>query len=142
MALDNLATTLRDDEAVYIDMQELARSRISVRDLPTERLMLSDEAVEKKQAEIAQKQQKQEALQEEALRATIRKELADAFKATSQAKKNLDGADAAIFNAVMAAIEKGLDPDVIKRFAQEPPAATVQQPPVAGLGAGQGVAAG
>ena len=142
MALDNLATTLRDDEAVYIDMQELARSRISVRDLPTERLMLSDEAVEKKQAEIAQKQQKQEALQEEALRATIRKELADAFKATSQAKKNLDGADATVFNAVMAAIEKGLDPDVIKRFAQEPPAATVQQPPVAGLGAGQGVAAG
>jgi hypothetical protein len=142
MALDNLATTLRDDEAVYIDMQELARSRISVRDLPTERLMLSDEAVEKKQDAAAQKQQQQEALQEEALRATIRKELADAFKATSQAKKNLDGADAAIFNAVMAAIEKGLDPDVIKRFAQEPPAATVQQPPVAGLGAGQGVAAG
>jgi len=142
MALDNLATTLRDDEAVYIDMQELARSRVSVRDLPTERLILSDEAVEKKQTEIAQKQQKQEALQEEALRATIRKELADAFKATSQAKKNLDGADAAIFNAVMAAIEKGLDPDVIKRFAQEPPAATVHQPPVAGLGAGQGVAAG
>ncbi len=142
MALDNLATTLRDDEAVYIDMQELARSRISVRDLPTERLMLSDEAVEKKQAEIAQKQQNQEALQEEALRATIRKGLADAFKATSQAKKNLDGADATVFNAVMAAIEKGLDPDVIKRFAQEPPAATVQQPPVAGLGAGQGVAAG
>lgn len=142
MALDNLATTLRDDEAVYIDMQELARSRISVRDLPTERLMLSDEAVEKKQAEIAQKQQKQEALQEEALRATIRKELADAFKATSQAKKNLDGADATVFNAVMAAIEKGLDPDVIKRFAQEPPAATVQQPADAGVGAGQGVVAG
>lgn len=142
MALDNLATTLREDEAVYIDMRELARSRISVRDLPTERLMLSDDDVQKKQDAAAQKQQQQEALQEEALRATIRKELADAFKATSQAKKNLDGADAAIFNAVMAAIEKGLDPDVIKRFAQEPPAATVQQPPVAGLGAGQGVAAG
>lgn len=142
MALDNLATTLREDEAVYIDMRELARSRISVRDLPTERLMLSDDDVQKKQDAAAQKQQQQEALQEEALRATIRKELADAFKATSQAKKNLDGADAAIFNAVMAAIEKGLDPDVIKRFAQEPPAATVRQPPVAGLGAGQGVAAG
>lgn len=142
MALDNLATTLREDEAIYIDMRELARSRISVRDLPTERLMLSDDDVQKKQDAAAQKQQQQEALQEEALRATIRKELADAFKATSQAKKNLDGADAAIFNAVMAAIEKGLDPDVIKRFAQEPPAATVQQPPVAGLGAGQGVAAG
>ena len=142
MALDNLATTLRDDEAVYVDMRELARSRISVRDLPTERLMLSDEDVEKKQAEIAQKQQKQEALQEEALRATIRKELADAFKATSQAKKNLDGADATVFNAVMSAIEKGLDPNVIKGFTQEPPAPTVQQPAVAGLGASEGMAAG
>ena len=142
MALDNLATTLRDDEAVYIDMQELAKSRISVRDLPTERLMLSDEDVQKKQDAIAQKQQQQEALQEEALRATIRKELADAFKATSQAKKNLDGADAAVFNAVMAAIEKGLDPNVVKRFAQEPAAATVQQPPVVGAGAGQGMVAG
>ena len=142
MALDNLATTLREDEAIYVDMRELARSRISVRDLPTERLMLSDEDVEKKQAEIAQKQQKQEALQEEALRATIRKELADAFKATSQAKKNLDGADAAVFNAVMSAIEKGLDPNVIKGFTQEPPAATVQQPAVAGIGASEGMAAG
>ena len=142
MALDNLANTLRDDEAIYVDMQELARSRISVRDLPTERLMLSDEDVEKKQSEIAQKQQQQEALQEEALRATIRKELADAFKATSQAKKNLDGADAAVFNAVMAAIEKGLDPNVIKRFTEEPPAAAVQPPAVIGAGAGQGVAAG
>ena len=142
MALDNLATTLRDDEAVFIDMQELAKCRVSVRDLPTERLMLSDDAVAKKQDDMAKKQQQQEALQEEALRATIRKELAGAFKATSQAKKNLDGADATIFNAVMAAIEKGLDPNVIKGFTQEPPAATVQQPPVAGLGAGEGVVAG
>ena len=142
MALDNLATTLRDDEAMFVDMQELARSRISVRDLPTERLMLSDDEVSKKQGAAAKKQQEQEELQNEAIRATIRKELADAFKATSQAKKNLDGADAAIFNAVVAAIEKGLDPDVIKRFAQDPTAATVQQPPVVGVGAGQGVAAG
>jgi hypothetical protein len=142
MALDNLANTLREDEAAFIDMQELARARISVRDLPTDRLMLSDEDAKKKQDAAAQKLQEQEALRDESIRATIRKELANAFKATSQAKKNLDGADATVFNALMSAIEKGLDPNVIKGFTQEPPAANPQPAVDAGNVAGQGVAVG
>lgn len=142
MALDNLATTLREDEAIYIDTKELAKARVAVRDLPTETLMLSDEEVQQKQARMDQQAQAQQQLQDEAMRANIRKVLADAFKATSQAKKNLDGADASVFNAVLAALEKGVDPNVIKGFTQEPPAPTVQQPVDSGDVAGQGMVAG
>ena len=142
MALDNLATTLRDDEAVYVDMKELAKARISVRDLPTERLLLSDEEVQKKQDSQSQRAQQEQEMQDETVRANIRKVLADAFKATSQAKKNLDGADATVFNAVLSALEKGMNPDVIKGFTQEPPAPVVQQPGGGGTVDGQGMAVG
>jgi uncharacterized protein (UPF0147 family) len=142
MALDNLATTLRDDEAVYVDMQELAKARIRVRDLPTDRLLLSDDDVKAKQDSQAQRAQQEQQMQDESVRANIRKVLADAFKATSQAKKNLDGADATVFNAVLSALEKGMNPDVIKGFTQEPPAPVVQQPGVGGATDGQGMAVG
>lgn len=141
MALDNLAVTLRPDEALYIDMKELVRARVSVRDLPTERLLLSDEDVEAIKASQDKKQQAQDALQEEALRATIRGELADAFKATTQAQKNLDNADATVFNAVMTALEKGLDPNVVKGLAEGPPPAAVPQPTDPRNGGGTGVVA-
>jgi len=141
MALDNLAVTLRPDEALYIDMKELVRARVSVRDLPTERLLLSDEDVDAIKAAQDNKQQAQDALQEEALRATIRGELADAFKATTQAQKNLDNADATVFNAVMAALEKGLDPNVVKGLAEGPPPAAVPQPADPRTGGGTGVVA-
>lgn len=140
MALDNLATTLREDEAIHVDTRELVTSRISVRDLPVDRLLLSEDEVTKKQAAMDQQMQAQQALQDESMRANIRKVLADAFKATSQAKKNLDGADAAVFNAVLSALEKGMDPNVIKGFTQEPPPANPQLPGVGGTDAGQGVA--
>ena len=142
MALDNLATTLRPEETMYVDMQELIKARVSVRDLPTEMLMLSEEEVAQKQQQQQQMQMQQQQMQEEVMRANVRKVLAEAFKATSQARKNLDGSDAAMFNAVLSALEKGIDPNVIKGFTQEPASAGVQQPDIGGDIGGQAVVGG
>ena len=65
--------------------------------------MLSEEEVAQKQQQQQQMQMQQQQMQEEVMRANVRKVLAEAFKATSQARKNLDGSNAAMFNAVLSA---------------------------------------
>lgn len=142
MALDNLALTLREEEAMFIDMKELAKARISVRDLPLDRLLLSDEEVARNQQVAAQKAQQQEDLQNESINANIRKVLADAYKATSQAQKNLDGSDVAVFNAVLNSLREGMDPNVVKGFVANPADPAVQQPAGPGVAVGQDVGAG
>ena len=142
MALDNLALTLREEEAMFIDMKELAKARISVRDLPLDRLLLSDEEVARNQQVAAQKAQQQEDLQNESINANIRKVLADAYKATSQAQKNLDGSDVAVFNAVLNSLREGMDPNVVKGFVANPTDPAIQQPASPGVDTGQDVGAG
>ena len=142
MALDNLALTLREEEAMFIDMKELAKARISVRDLPLDRLLLSDEEVTRNQQAAAQKAQQQEDLQNESINANIRKVLADAYKATSQAQKNLDGSDVAVFNAVLNSLREGMDPNVVKGFVANPTDPAIQQPASPGVDTGQDVGAG
>ena len=142
MALDNLALTLREEEAMFIDMKELAKARISVRDLPLDRLLLSDEEVARNQQAAAQKAQQQEDLQNESINANIRKVLADAYKATSQAQKNLDGSDVAVFNAVLNSLREGMDPNVVKGFVANPTDPAIQQPASPGVDTGQDVGAG
>ena len=142
MALDNLALTLREEEAMFVDMKELAKARISVRDLPLDRLLLSDEEVARNQQAAAQKAQQQEDLQNESINANIRKVLADAYKATSQAQKNLDGSDVAVFNAVLNSLREGMDPNVVKGFVANPTDPAIQQPASPGVDTGQDVGAG
>lgn len=59
-ALDNLATTLTDEERMHIEMRELARHRVKVRDLP-ESLLRPEAQV---RAEMEQQQQMEEQMQQ------------------------------------------------------------------------------
>lgn len=61
-ALDNLATTLTDDERAHIEMRELARHRVKVRDLP-ESLLRPEAEVRAELEQQAQLQQQMEELQ-------------------------------------------------------------------------------
>lgn len=125
LALDNLATTLRDDEAIHIDSRELARSRVMVRDLPVDTLMVS-EAESKRRLDAREQQAAATAqLQNDLLQAQIKGVNADTFKATSQAQKNLDNADVAVFKAVTDAVAAGVDPNAIIQFIQREPTAVV-----------------
>lgn len=137
MQLDNLAQTLTDGEKPYVNMRELARARIRSRDLDTAGLVYDDarcDQIDQQQAEAAQQAQQ---LQTEEIQATIRKTLADALKNLSQAGKNTANANATMANTVLAALEKGLNPDSL---ISEVPSDDGQQSGAAGPGAPAGPA--
>lgn len=106
MQIDQLATTLTEDEKLYVDHNKLAKARFTVRDLG-DMLVSDDEAARRKQQQD-QAQQEQQQKQTEAMEATIRKTLADAFKNITQGQKNSAMADAAQVKAALDILEKGL----------------------------------
>lgn len=107
LQLDQLATTLTDEEKMEIDPRKLARARFIVRDLedillPDTQAQANRKAREASQAEIA-------AQQKEQLAADIRKTLSDAFKNIAQGQKNTATADAATVKSVLELLERGLE---------------------------------
>lgn len=111
--LDSLANTLTPEEKRYVDMKKLARERIRVRDLDADDLVFDDAKCAQIDAQIAQQQAQQAQQNDEMVRATIRKTLADALKNISQAGKNMANADAQIANTILAALETGINPDML-----------------------------
>jgi hypothetical protein len=112
MGYDQLATTLRPQEEMYVDWYKLLRERLSVRDMDPSILVTEDEAQRREQAaaEQAAAQAEQTATM---VRAEVRKTLADAVKALTQADKNTSAADAQVYTAVLAGLEKGATPSDI-----------------------------
>lgn len=94
-ALDNLATTLTDDERPWIDMRELAKSRVQVRDLPESLMRDEDEVRRELEQQAAQQGQQAEQAQQAALEqqaaetaetwATAEQREADAVKKRTEA---------------------------------------------------------
>lgn len=117
-ALDNLATTMTEDEKLYLDMKALAKHRILVRDLPIAELMVPDEEATRREQARDQERQSGAQLQNQLLQEQIAQLKADTFKATSQGQKNLDAGQVAVFNAVRDALEKGIDPNAIVQFIE------------------------
>lgn len=141
-ALDQLANTMLDEERDYIDFGALAKHRLLVRDLPTDELLASDEEVKRRQEAKAQEAQAQADQQRRMIEAQIREIQADAVKSVAQAQKHLDAADATTFNAVAAALEKGVDPNVVSQIAQRAAPASVPVPPDPGVPGGGGLDGG
>jgi len=106
--LDNLASTLTDEEKKYVNMRELARSRVRVRDLTVADLVFDDAKCDAIDAQVAQQVEQQQQGQQRMIEAQIREVLASTLKAISQAGKNSAAAEAATANVVLSALEKGL----------------------------------
>lgn len=109
--LDNLAATLTPEEKQYVNMRELARARMRVRDLDTEDLVYDDAKCDQIDQQAAQQAQQQQQAQLEQIEATTRKLLSDALKNIAQAGKNTAGAQATTANVILNAIDKGMNPD-------------------------------
>lgn len=116
-ALDNLATTLSDEERMYMNPKAMLVERLKVRDLPLETLMATDEEVQQRQqsqSETAMEQRQQQAAM---IAAELKAMDADTMKALSQAQKNLDAADVAVFKALMEALKNGASPEELVGIA-------------------------
>jgi hypothetical protein len=116
--LDNLAQTLTPEEKLYINMRELVRARVRVRDLTVEDIVVDDAEADRREAAQAQAQQEQQVQQTKLIEAQIREILANSLNKIAQAGKNTANADATTANVLLAALEKGIDPNALDTHPQ------------------------
>lgn len=107
MGYDELARSLTPQEQLYVDWKKLLKERLSVRDMDMSVMVDDAEATRREQAQ-AQRQQQQDAQMAEVMRAETRKLLADAVKSLTQADKNSTAAETAVWNAILAGLEKNV----------------------------------
>jgi len=106
MQLDQLAQTLRPEEVDHIDERKFLEARLRARDLENV-LVPQDEAERRKQGR-QQMVAEQAAAERQVNEATVRKLLADAFKAITQGEKNLTGAQATQVTAAISILQEGM----------------------------------
>lgn len=116
-ALDNLANTLSEDERMYINPRAMLMERLKVRDLPLETLLATEDEVRQRQEQQAQAAQQATAQQAAMMEAQLKAMSADTMKALSQAQKNLDAADVAVFKALLEAVKNGASPEELAGIA-------------------------
>lgn len=142
-ALDNMVTTLTEEEKLWIDDEQLVKERFSVRDLPVDRILVSKEEHDRRVKQRDERNAQQQAMQDALMAAQTKKATNEALKDASQARKNLDNADVALFNALREAIAGGLNPDDIFSYIATAQATLTQDESgaVSGEGARGGPAA-
>jgi hypothetical protein len=104
--LDQLVSTLTDDERVEINMRKLARERLRVRDLDD--LLLTPEEAMRAKAQRDQQADQQQQSQQELQDANVRKLTAGAFKDMSQGQKNIALADIEKIKSTLDLLERGM----------------------------------
>ena len=108
MQVDQLAATLTPGEIEHVDARKLVQKRFEVRDLTD--MLLSEAEVANNRAQQQQAVQEQQALQAEHMRATIRGELANAFKDVAQGQKNVAATEKMRTEAVDTILSELADP--------------------------------
>lgn len=111
--LDNLANTLTEEEKVYVDMHELVKARVRVRDLTVEDIVVSDDKADAIDQVKQQQQQQASEAQAKMIEAQIREILSITLKNISQAGKNTSAAEATTANVIINALEKGVSPNAL-----------------------------
>ena len=106
MQIDQLAATLKPEEAIHVDMRKMIKARFAVRDMTD--LLVSEEEADRRQQQQDQQAAQQQQKQEEMVEAQIRKVLSEAFKNISQGQKNSALADAAAVKAALDLLEQGI----------------------------------
>lgn len=116
-ALDQLSQTLTPEERIYVNTKNMLKERLIVRDLSVTQLLDSDDVVLEKQQRISEQQQQQAAMAAAMAQAQLKNIDSDTVKQLSQAQKNLDNADVAVFKALVEAVRNGADPAELNAIA-------------------------
>lgn len=132
MQLDQLAQTLTEEEKPYLNARALLRMRLRVRDMDVREAVYDDATCDRIDEERKQSQAEQADQMRKTVEANLRKTLSDTLKNIAQANKNAAGAEAQIANVILAALEKGLNPDMLASATPSTGATNGEQQPDAG----------
>ena len=109
MQLDNLASTLTDEERRYVDFRQLAVARVRARDLDDSDIIVTEAEAREIDAAIAKEQAEAQQRESEMIRAEIRETLAKALKDVSLSVKHNAAAEAQQAKTVLDALEVGIN---------------------------------
>lgn len=137
MQLDNLATSLTEEEKRYLKPLQLLRERVRVRDLIVDDIVMTDAEAKDKESQDQQQAMQQMQLQMEAMQAQIQEIRSQALKNVSQAGKNDANAAGEKAGMVLDAMQMGIDVN-----NQEQENEQRQQERAAGAGADAGGVSG
>lgn len=107
--LDNLATTLSDEEKRYLKPLNLLRERVRVRDLIVDDIVMTDAEAAERDAQDSQMAAQQKQISDQAQAAQIAEIRSQAMKNVSQAGKNDANAAGEKAGMVMDAMQMGID---------------------------------
>jgi hypothetical protein len=106
LQMDQLATTLLDEEKREINFRKFSRARLKVRDMDD--LLVSDEESDRRAKAANDSATQQQDMMQKTAEATVRKLLSDAFKNIATAQKNMAGADATNVQTALDLLERGM----------------------------------
>lgn len=110
MQLDQLVATLTPEERAFVNWYDMALERGATRDVPLKKVFVSRDEAEQIMAGQAEQSQKEAQDQEELMKASVRKILAESLKNISQADKNSAAAATAVFQTLLKGLESGVTP--------------------------------
>ena len=135
MVLDSLGQTLSPEDKRYINSYELLRERLASRDIDVGMVLCDKDEAKRRDDAASQAAQAQKDQMDELLRAEVRKSLAEAVKALTQADKNSAAADGATaktmmdtMNASLGALEGGMGDEHSAGGANPPKGNTGDKP--------------
>lgn len=107
-ALDYLATTLTDDERVYVDAEKMLQQRAAARDVPFDSIRATDDEVASRIKQREQAGADAARQSEEQVSAMVKKTLADAFKAIQLGRKAAVDANVNSFESLVEGMVNAL----------------------------------
>lgn len=119
MGYDELARSVTPGESLYVDWKFLLRERVSVRDMDS-RVVVNEAEAKRREDAQAQAQAEQKKMQDDMMRAEIRKTLAEAVKNLTASDSNAAKGEAATYNAILTGLEKGITPVDVARVKSDP----------------------
>lgn len=113
--LDQHVASLQPEERMFVNWYEMALERGAVRDMPLNKVFVSRDEADEIMARNAEKAQKESQDQDELMKASVRKILAESLKNLSQADKNAANAATAVFQTLLKGLESGVTPSEVAR---------------------------
>lgn len=118
MAITTATSSMSEEELDWIDTEKLVREKMQALDMPAS-LLRTQKEVDEIRARRAEQQARAEQQQQQLFDAELTTKKTEALKDLTQAQKNSDMADAALFRELVNAIQTGADIEHIRQLATQ-----------------------
>lgn len=113
MLLDQYLMSLQPEERPFVKWYDMTKERGSTRDMPVDKIYVSEKEAEGIMQQQSERAAKEAQDQEELMRASVRKILAESLKNLTQADKNNAAAATAVFKTMLEGLQNGVTPQEV-----------------------------